>query len=118
MNPTPAFDLNTYILDRISLVNAALDRFTPPADTEPAFLDVIADSLQPTEVEEMQHLLDLPGEQDNLRRVVEASLARLRRRDIDEEMHQLFEAIKAAPDTEKNALIQRRLALKREREAL
>jgi geranylgeranyl diphosphate synthase, type II len=38
MKPTPAFDLDAYTLDRISLINAALDRFTPPADTEPAAL--------------------------------------------------------------------------------
>lgn len=38
MNDTDAFDLNAYTQDRISLVNAALDRFTPPADTEPASL--------------------------------------------------------------------------------
>lgn len=35
---TAAFDLDTYTLDRITRVNAALDRFTPPADTEPTAL--------------------------------------------------------------------------------
>ena len=38
MKPTEAFDLNAYSLDRIALVNAGLDRFTPSADTEPAVL--------------------------------------------------------------------------------
>jgi DNA primase len=83
-----------------------------------AGLDLVSDALGEAEVEQMQHLIELPGEQDNLRAVVEASLLRLRRRAINEQLDQVQRALKEASEDEKGPMLQRKMLLRKEKDAL